>query len=47
METLDLDNNEFIRKVVQGLEDYKNGRVFSIEDTFEDVDKIIITAKKR
>ena len=47
METLDLDNIEFMRKVVQGLEDYKSGRVLSIEDTFEDVDKIIITAKKR
>ena len=46
METLDLDNIEFMRKVVQGLEDYKNGRVLSIEDTFEDVDKIIKATEK-
>ena len=41
------DQIEFMRKVTQGLEDYKSGRVHSIQDTFEAVDKIIDVAEKR
>ena len=40
MENLDLDDIEFMRKVAQGLEDYKNGRVYSVEKTFEVVEKL-------
>ena len=41
------DQIEFRRKVAQGLEDYKSGRVHSIQDTFNAVDKIINAAEKR
>lgn len=46
METLDLYNVEFMRKVAQGLEDYKNGRVYSVEKTFKVVEKIIKATEK-
>jgi len=41
------DQIEFMRKVAQGLEDYKSGRVHSIQDTFDAVDRIIDAAEKR
>ncbi len=41
------DQIEFMRKVAQGLEDYKSNRVHSVEETFEDVEKIISAAEKR
>ncbi len=41
------DRIEFMRKVAQGLEDYKSSRVHSIQDTFDAVDRIINAAEKR
>ncbi|MCH7677533.1 type II toxin-antitoxin system Phd/YefM family antitoxin [candidate division KSB1 bacterium] len=41
------DQIEFMRKVARGLEDYKSGRVHSIQGTFDEVDKIIDAAHKR
>ena len=41
------DQIEFMRKVAQGLEDYKSSRVHSIQDTFNAVDKILAAAEKR
>ena len=41
------DQIEFMRKVAQGLEDYKSSRVHSIQDTFDAVDRIINAAEKR
>ena len=41
------DQIEFMRKVAQGLEDYKSSRVHSIQDTFDAVDRIIDAAEKR
>ncbi len=40
------DQIEFMRKVAQGLEDYKSSRVHSIQDTFDAVDRIINAAEK-
>jgi len=41
------DQIEFMRKVAQGLEDYKSSRVHSIQDTFDAVDRIIDAVEKR
>lgn len=41
------DQIEFMRNVVQGLEDYKNNRVHSVQEAFDAVDKIIETAAKQ
>ncbi len=41
------DQIDFMRKVAQGLEDYKSDRVHSVDETFAEIDKIIETAKKR
>ncbi len=41
------DQIEFMRKVAQGLEDYKSNRIYSIQDTFDAVDKIIDAVEKR
>jgi len=41
------DQIEFMRKVAQGLEDYKSHRVHSLEETFEAIDKIIEAAGKQ
>ncbi len=41
------DQIEFMRKVAQGLEDYKNDRVHSLEETFSILDNIIEAAEKR
>jgi prevent-host-death family protein len=41
------DQIEFMRKVAQGLEDYKNNRLHSVQETFEAVDKILEAAEKR
>lgn len=38
---------EFMRKVALGLEDYKHGRVHSLEKTFDELDKIITAAENR
>jgi antitoxin YefM len=32
---------DFMRKVAKGLDDYKNNRVSSLQETFDDIDKII------
>jgi len=39
------DHKEFIRKVAEGLEDYKSDRVHSLEQTFDIIDKIIEVAE--
>jgi len=41
------DEIEFMRKVAQGLEDYKSNRVHSFEEAFDAVDKIIAAAEKQ
>ncbi len=41
------DQIEFMRKVAQGLEDYKSNRLHSVQETFEAVDKILEAAEKR
>jgi len=41
------DQIDFMRKVAQGIEDYKNDRVHSVDDTFAAIDKIIDSAEKR
>ena len=41
------DQIEFMRKVSQGLEDYRSNRIHSIQETFDDIDKIIETTKKQ
>ncbi|MFQ5825286.1 MAG: type II toxin-antitoxin system Phd/YefM family antitoxin [bacterium] len=41
------DQIEFMRKVAQGLEDYKGNRVYSVEETFDAVDEIIESADNR
>ena len=41
------DQIEFMSKVAQGLEDYKNNRIHSFQETFDAVDKIIEAAEKR
>jgi len=41
------DQIDFMRKVAQGLEDYKNNRIHSVDETFAALDKIIDTAEKR
>mgnify|MGYP002626178923 CR=1 FL=1 len=41
------DRMEFLRKVALGLEDYKHGRVHSLEKTFDELDKIITAAENR
>ncbi len=41
------DQIDFMRKVAQGIEDYKNDRVHSVDETFAELDKIIETAEKR
>ena len=40
------DQIEFMRKVAHGLEDYKNSRVHSFQDTFDAVDEIINAEKE-
>lgn len=40
------DEIEFMRKVAQGLEDYKSNRVHSFQKTFDAVEKIIKAAEK-
>jgi len=39
------DHIEFMRKVALGLEDYKQGRVHSFENTFDELDEIITAAE--
>ena len=41
------DEIEFMRKVAQGLEDYKHNRVHSHEETFDAVDKILKVADQK
>ncbi len=41
------DQIDFMRKVAQGLDDYKNDRVHSVDETFAAIDRIIETAEKR
>ena len=41
------DQLDFMRKVAQGLEDYKNDRVHSVDETFGEIEKVIETAEKR
>jgi PHD/YefM family antitoxin component YafN of YafNO toxin-antitoxin module len=41
------DQIEFMRKVAQGLEDYKNDHVHPVSETFDALDKIIEAAEKR
>ncbi len=40
------DQIEFMRKVAFGLEDYKQGRVHSVTETFDALDEIIAAAEK-
>ena len=32
---------EFLKKVAQGMEDYDVGKVFSLQETFESIDKML------
>jgi len=41
------DQIDFMRKIVQGLEDYKHGRTHTIDDTFDAVGEVIDAADKR
>lgn len=41
------DQLEFMRKVALGLEDYKQGRVYSLDETFDDLENIIASSEGR
>ena len=41
------DRIEFLNKVAQGLEDYKNNRTNTVEETFSALDKVIDSAEKQ
>lgn len=41
------DQIEYMRKVAQGLDDYKSNRVYSVEETFDAVNEIIEAADNR